>query len=60
KGIWDITPFGATKKGRIDYIFYSRNAPNLVVLESWTPDTRDSRGHMPSDHRPVVTVFEVR
>ena len=60
KGIWDITPFGATKKGRIDYIFYSRNAPNLVVLESWTPDTRNAQGHMPSDHRPVLTTFEVR
>ena len=60
KGIWDITPFGATKKGRIDYIFFSKNAPNLVVLDSWTPDTRDANGHMPSDHRPVVTTFEVR
>jgi endonuclease/exonuclease/phosphatase family metal-dependent hydrolase len=59
-GISGITPFGATKKGRIDYIFHSRNAPNLVVLDAWTPDTRNSAGAMPSDHRPVVVTFEVR
>lgn len=59
-GISGITPFGATKNGRIDYIFYSRYAPNLVVLDASTPDTRDSNGYMPSDHRPVVVTFEVR
>lgn len=59
-GISGITPFGATKKGRIDYIFYSKNAPNLVVIDSRTPDTRDGNGVMPADHRPVVTTFEVR
>ena len=59
-GIGDITPFGATKKGRIDYIFYSKNAPNLVVLDASTPDTRNSSGVMPSDHRPVVVTFDVR
>lgn len=59
-GISGITPFGATKNGRIDYIFFSKNAPNLVVLDAKTPDTRNSSGVMPSDHRPVVTTFEVR
>ena len=59
-GIGDITPFGATKNGRIDYIFYSKYAPNLVVVDSKTPDTRDGSGYMPSDHRPVVTTFVVR
>ena len=59
-GISGISPYGATKNGRIDYIFFSKNASNLVVLDSKTPDTRDSSGHMPSDHRPVVTTFEVR
>ncbi len=53
-------PFGATKNGRIDYIFYSKYAPNLVVIDSKTPDTRDGSGYMASDHRPVVTTFEVR
>ena len=54
-----LAPDGATKKGRIDYIFYSKNASNLVVLSSQVYDTRDSSGYMPSDHRPVVTTFEV-
>jgi endonuclease/exonuclease/phosphatase family metal-dependent hydrolase len=58
-GIGDITPFGATKKGRIDYIFYSKSAPNLVVIDAATPDTREG-GAMPSDHRPVLVTFEVR
>jgi endonuclease/exonuclease/phosphatase family metal-dependent hydrolase len=56
----DLAPDGATKKGRIDYIFSSKNASNLVVLSSQVYDTRDSSGYMPSDHRPVVTTFEVR
>ncbi len=55
-----LSPSGATKKGRIDYIFYSKNASNLLVKQSQVYDTRDSNGVMPSDHRPVVTTFEVR
>lgn len=55
-----LTPSGATKKGRIDYIFYSKQAANLVVLGSQVYDTRDANGVMPSDHRPVLTTFEVR
>jgi endonuclease/exonuclease/phosphatase family metal-dependent hydrolase len=55
-----LAPDGATKNGRIDYIFVSKNAPNLVVLSSQVYDTRDGSGQMPSDHRPVVTTFEVR
>jgi endonuclease/exonuclease/phosphatase family metal-dependent hydrolase len=55
-----LNPSGATKNGRIDYIFYSKKSTNLVVLGSQVYDTRDSRGVMPSDHRPVLTTFEVR
>jgi endonuclease/exonuclease/phosphatase family metal-dependent hydrolase len=51
---------GETKKGRIDYIFYSKASRNLVVKSSQVYDTRDSNGVMPSDHRPVLTTFEVR
>ena len=50
---------GETKNGRIDYIFYSRNSANLSVKSSQVYDTRDSSGVMPSDHRPVLTVFGV-
>jgi endonuclease/exonuclease/phosphatase family metal-dependent hydrolase len=51
---------GETKNGRIDYIFYSKNSPNLAVMSSQVYDTRDSAGVMPSDHRPVLTTFIVR
>ena len=51
---------GETKNGRIDYIFYSKNASNLVVKSSQVYDTRDANGYMPSDHRPVVTTFSVQ
>jgi len=54
------SPVGATRKGRIDYIFYSRAAGNLVLLRSQVYDTRNAAGVMPSDHRPLVTTFEVR
>lgn len=56
----DISPYGATRKGRIDYIFYSKSAPNLTVVDAKVWDTRDANGYMPSDHRPVLTTFEVR
>jgi len=55
-----LSPDGATKNGRIDYILYSKNAPNLVVLSSKVYDTRDANGYKPSDHRPVLTTFDVR
>jgi len=51
---------GETKSGRIDYIFYSKSSSNLVVKSSQVYDTRDANGVMPSDHRPVLTTFEVR
>jgi len=54
-----LSPDGATKKGRIDYIFYSSSASDLSVVSSQVYDTRDSSGHMASDHRPVLTVFNV-
>jgi endonuclease/exonuclease/phosphatase family metal-dependent hydrolase len=59
-GYSGLTPSGATKNGRIDYILYSKKAANLVVLGSQVYDTRDSNGYKPSDHRPVLTTFEVR
>jgi endonuclease/exonuclease/phosphatase family metal-dependent hydrolase len=51
---------GETKKGRIDYIFYSKNSPDLYVKSSQVYDTRSSTGVMPSDHRPVLTTFGLR
>jgi endonuclease/exonuclease/phosphatase family metal-dependent hydrolase len=51
---------GETKSGRIDYIFYSKASRYLAVKSSQVYDTRDSKGVMPSDHRPVLTTFEVK
>jgi endonuclease/exonuclease/phosphatase family metal-dependent hydrolase len=51
---------GETKSGRIDYIFYSRGSQYLSVKASAVYDTRDANGVMPSDHRPVLTVFYVK
>jgi endonuclease/exonuclease/phosphatase family metal-dependent hydrolase len=55
-----LSPDGATKNGRIDYIFFSKGAANLRVLQSQVFDTRDANNVRPSDHRPVLTTFEVR
>ena len=54
-----LTPDGATKKGRIDYLFYSSSASNLSTVSSQVYDTRNSSGYMASDHRPVMTTFNV-
>jgi endonuclease/exonuclease/phosphatase family metal-dependent hydrolase len=54
------SPFGATKNGRIDYIWHSHGSTVLRVTKSQVPDTRNSSGSMPSDHRPVMTTYEVR
>jgi endonuclease/exonuclease/phosphatase family metal-dependent hydrolase len=51
---------GETKNGRIDYIFYSKSSSNLSVVSSQVYDTRDANGVTPSDHRPVLTVFQVK
>ena len=51
---------GETKNGRIDYIFYSKGSTNLTVVQSQVFDTRDANGYMPSDHRPVMTTFDVK
>jgi endonuclease/exonuclease/phosphatase family metal-dependent hydrolase len=55
-----VSPFGATRSGRIDYIFYSKHSSQLVLKSSKVYDTRDASGRMPSDHRPLVSTFEVR
>jgi endonuclease/exonuclease/phosphatase family metal-dependent hydrolase len=54
------SPFGATKNGRIDYIWHSHGSTALKVKSVKVPDTRNSSGNMPSDHRPVLTTYEVR
>jgi endonuclease/exonuclease/phosphatase family metal-dependent hydrolase len=54
------TRFGATRNSRIDYVFYSKTASQLVLKRAEVFDTRSSTGVMPSDHKPLMITFEVR
>lgn len=51
---------GQTRNSRIDYIYYSHGAGNLVLQSAQVLDTRDANGVQPSDHRPVIAVFTVK
>jgi endonuclease/exonuclease/phosphatase family metal-dependent hydrolase len=51
---------GNTRNGRIDYIYYSKTATKLKLVSSQVFDVRDAKGVMPSDHRPVLSTFEVQ
>ncbi len=53
-------PDGDTRNSRIDYIYYSTGATDLTLKSSQVFDTRDSNGVMPSDHRPVLSIFTVK
>ena len=50
---------GNTRNSRIDYIWYSKKATQLVLKNAQVFDTRNSSGVMPSDHRPVMATFQV-
>ena len=45
---------------RIDYIFQSKTAVNLTLISEQIYQTADANGVTPSDHQPVLAVFEVR
>jgi endonuclease/exonuclease/phosphatase (EEP) superfamily protein YafD len=63
-----------TRRGRIDYVYYSLSAPSLFLTGTQIPDTRDlnktnvvvtvgtadDRGVRPSDHNPMIATFEIR
>jgi endonuclease/exonuclease/phosphatase family metal-dependent hydrolase len=51
---------GNTRNSRIDYIYYSSAASRLVLKSSQVYDTRDANGVMPSDHRPLLSIFEIQ
>jgi endonuclease/exonuclease/phosphatase family metal-dependent hydrolase len=53
-------PNGNTRNSRIDFIYYSHGATKLTLKSSQVYDTRDSDGDMPSDHRPLMSVFTVQ
>ena len=52
-------PNGNTRNTRIDYVWYSNSGSKLTLRSSQVFDTRDGNGVMPSDHRPLLTVFDV-
>jgi endonuclease/exonuclease/phosphatase family metal-dependent hydrolase len=54
------TAFGATRNRRIDYVWYSKSASYLRLTRAQVFDTRDSRGYMPSDHKPLMVTFVVK
>jgi endonuclease/exonuclease/phosphatase family metal-dependent hydrolase len=51
---------GNTRNTRIDYIYTSNSASMLVLQSSQVVDTRDANGVMPSDHRPLLSIFTVK
>jgi len=51
---------GNTRRSRIDYIYYSKGATALKLVSSQVFDVRDANGVMPSDHRPVMSIFTVK
>ena len=67
-------PDGLTRKGRVDFINYSKSAGGLRLVEVRMPDQRDLNnrnvvvfvgtsndwGVRPSDHNFLVTTFEIR
>jgi endonuclease/exonuclease/phosphatase family metal-dependent hydrolase/regulation of enolase protein 1 (concanavalin A-like superfamily) len=50
---------GYTRNSRIDYVFTSKDAGNLRMTRFEVLDTRDAKGVMPSDHRPIVVDYDV-
>jgi len=52
-------PNGNTRNSRIDFVLYSRGEAHLTLKSVQVVDTRDGNGYMPSDHRPLLTVFTV-
>jgi endonuclease/exonuclease/phosphatase family metal-dependent hydrolase len=63
-----------TRRGRIDYVFYSHSSPYLALTGTQIPDTRnlsqtnvtvwlgtaDDRGVRPSDHNPMIANFIIQ
>ena len=62
-----------TRRGRLDYLWVSKNA-NVVIKSTQIPDVRDlnnknvvvwlgtadDSGVRPSDHNPMIGIFEIR
>ena len=51
---------GCTRNSRIDYVFASHGAWSLDIRSAQIFDTRDANGNMPSDHKPMLVIYDVR
>jgi endonuclease/exonuclease/phosphatase family metal-dependent hydrolase/regulation of enolase protein 1 (concanavalin A-like superfamily) len=51
---------GCTRNSRIDYLFISKQATALVLTKAEIIDTRNAKGVMASDHKPLVVTFDVK
>ena len=51
---------GCTRRSRIDYVFTSKGASWLKLKSAQVMDTRNSRGVMASDHKPMLVVYDVQ
>ncbi|CAN5659637.1 hypothetical protein BH23ACI1_BH23ACI1_01290 [soil metagenome] len=51
---------GATRNNRIDYVFLSKGATSTAIKGAQVFDVRDASGVMPSDHRPLLAILEVK
>jgi endonuclease/exonuclease/phosphatase family metal-dependent hydrolase len=51
---------GNTRNSRIDYVFHSKQASRLKLKKVQVFDVRNSSGVMPSDHRPLMSTYEVK
>ena len=50
---------GCTRNSRIDYVFTSKGASLLKLASAEIFDTRDANGVMPSDHKPLLVVYDL-
>jgi len=51
---------GATRNSRIDYVFSSQGASMLTLKSAQVFDTRNASGVSPSDHKPLLVIYDVR
>ena len=60
RGRYSGNEAGNTRNSRIDYVWLSKSATRTTIKASRVYDVRNSSGVAPSDHRPVMTTFEVK
>ena len=51
---------GCTRNSRIDYVFSSNGAATLTLKSAEIFDTRAANGVMPSDHKPMLVIYNVK